>query len=145
VPEDGDEHAVRVARVDDDLGDLLRVGEAQVRPRLPAVGGLEDPVAGGEVGALQPLAAAGVDHVGVRFGDGEGADGAGRLVVEDRRPHAPVVVRAPDAAVVHADVERPRPRRDAHGRDGPPAAERPDHPPAQPREHPRVHLRGQRG
>ena len=58
-----DEQAVRVARIDDDLRNLLAVAQAQVRPGLAGVGGLVDAVAGGEVGALQPLAAADVDDV----------------------------------------------------------------------------------
>ena len=97
-----------IARVDDDLRDLLAVAQAEVRPRLAGVGGLVDAVAGREVGALQPFAAADVDDVRVRRRDRDRADRAGRLVVEDRRPGAAVVGRLPHAAVDGADVEHVR-------------------------------------
>ena len=105
------------------------------RPRcvqvLPRVGGLVDAVAVGEIGPLQALAAADVDDVRVGRRDGEGADGAGRLVVEDRLPGAAVVGGLPDAAVVDADVEDVGLAGHAGGADGAAAAERADHAPAQ--------------
>ena len=131
MAEDGDEEAVGVARVDGDHRNLLAVAQAVVRPALAAVAGAIDAVAGGEVGALQALAAADVDDVGVRRRDGDGADRAARLVVEDRRPDAAGVVGPPDAAVVHADVEDVRLAGDADRGDGASAAERADAPPAQ--------------
>src|SRR6185436_8656292 len=51
MPERGDVDDVRVARMDDDAADLLRVVEADVRPRLPAVARLVHAVALGDVGA----------------------------------------------------------------------------------------------
>src|SRR6185312_5898881 len=74
-------------------------------PRLAAVGGLVDAVAGREIGTLKSLAAADVDDVGIRRRNRDGADRARRLVVEDRRPRASEVVRLPDTAVDRADVE----------------------------------------
>ena len=105
MAEDGDEDPVGVAGVDDDLRDLLGVAQAEVLPGLAAVGGPVDAVAGGEVGALEALAAAHVDHLRIRRRHGDGADRAGGLVVEDRRPDPAVVVALPHPAVVHADVE----------------------------------------
>ena len=57
MAEHGDEDAVRVARVDRDLRDLLPVAQAEVRPGGAGVARAVDAVAGGEVGTLQALAA----------------------------------------------------------------------------------------
>ena len=65
MAEDRGEDAVRVARVDDDLRDLLPVAQAEVRPGPPRVGRFVDAVADGKVGALQALAARDVDDVRV--------------------------------------------------------------------------------
>ena len=81
-------------------------------------------------GRCKPFAAADVDDVRIGRGDGEGADGAGRLVVEDRLPGAAGVGGLPDAAVVDADVEDVRLAGNAGRADGAAAAERADHPPA---------------
>jgi hypothetical protein len=97
MTEDGHEEPVRILRVDGDLRDLLAFSQAQVLPRPPPVGGPVDSVPGGEVRALQAFAAADIDDEGTGGGHGDGADAAGRLVVEERRPAAPVVVRPPDA------------------------------------------------
>ena len=105
MAEDGDEEAVGVARIDDDLRDLLAVAQAEVRPGPAGVGRLVDAVADGEVGPLQAFAAGDVDDVGIRGRDGDGPDRARRLVVEDGMPGAAVVGRLPDAAVADADVE----------------------------------------
>src|SRR5205823_3427662 len=80
VAEDGDEEAVRIVRVDGDGRDLLAIAQTEVRPRRAGVGGLVDAVAGGEVGALQPFAAADVEDVRIRRRDGDRADRAGRLL-----------------------------------------------------------------
>ena len=105
-----------------------------MRPRLPRVRRLVDPVADGEIRPLQALAAADVERVGGGRRDGEDADRARRLVVEDRHPDAARVRRLPDAAVVRGDVEDVRVPGDSARGDGAPAAERADHPPAHLRE-----------
>ena len=92
-------------RIDLDIGDHLRIAQAQVRPGLAGVGGFVHAVAGGEIGADDARAGADVDDVGVGGRDGDGADGAGGLVVEERRPGGTVIGGAPDAAVIEADVE----------------------------------------
>src|SRR5207248_3053692 len=122
MSEDCDEEAIRIARIDDDRGDLLAVVEAEVLPRFAGVGGFVDAVAGGEIGTLQTFAAANVDDVRIGRRNGDRADRAGRLIVEDRRPDAAVVGRLPDAAVVHADVEKARLSRHAGRGDGASAA-----------------------
>ncbi len=136
VAEDRGVNALRVTRVDGEARDLLGVAKAEMRPRFPRVRRLVDAVADGEVGPLQALAAPDVERVGARRGDGEGADRARGLVVEDRRPHASRVRRLPDPAVVRGGVEDVRVAGDAACRDGAPAAKRADHSPA--------HLREQR-
>src|SRR5262249_13448569 len=77
------------------------------------------------------FAAADVDHVRVRGGDGDGADRCDRLRIEDRQPGAAGVGRLPDAAADRAEVEGARlPRHAGHAVDAA-AAERSDHAPAQ--------------
>jgi hypothetical protein len=120
--------------VDRESRDLFGVAKAEMRPRLARIRGLVDPVADGKVRPLQALAASDVQRVRARRCDGEGADRACGLVVENRRPHAPGVRRFPDAAVVRGDVEDVRVSGNAARGDGAPAAEGPDHPPAHLRE-----------
>jgi hypothetical protein len=131
VAEDRHEEPLLVLRVHDDLRDLLAVAEAEVGPGPPAVPRAVDPVAGREVGPLHALPAADVDDVGVGGGDGDRADRAGGLVVEDRLPRPAVVGRLPDAAVHDADVEEAGPPGDARGGLRAAAAEGADRPPAQ--------------
>ena len=69
-----------------------------VLPGLAGVGGFVDAVAGLDVAADVGLAGADVDDVGIGRGDGEGADGLGGLVVEDRLPVDAAVAGFPDAA-----------------------------------------------
>jgi len=131
VTEHRDEDPVRIVRVDDHSGDLLAVPQAELPPRPPGVGGLVDPVAHRQVGALQAFAAADIDNVGIGTGDGESADRAGRLSVEDRSPGAPVVGALPHAAVVDADIEDVRLTRHTGRPDGTAAAKRPNQAPVQ--------------
>src|SRR5439155_25758411 len=131
VAQHGDEDAVGVLGIDEDRRDLLAVAQAQVFPRLAAVGRFVDAIADGQVGALEALAAADVEDVGVGRRYGQGADGAGGLVVEDGVPGAAGVGGLPDTAVVDADVEDVGLAGDADGADGAPAAEGADHAPAQ--------------
>src|SRR5258705_5772938 len=100
-------------------------------PRAAAVRGLVDSIPHGEVGPLQSLAAADVQGAWIGGGGGDRADRSGRFRVEDRRPHASVVGRLPDAAVVHPDVEHVRLARYSYGGNGTAAAEGTDEPPAQ--------------
>src|SRR5439155_12506463 len=98
----------------------------------------------GEIRALESFAAADVDDVGVGRRDRDGADGSGRLVVEDRRPDAAVIRRLPHAAVHGGDVEDVGLRRDAGCGFRAPAAERPDVAPAELLEEVRLILLGAR-
>ena len=74
-------------------------------PGLARVGGLVHAVAHGEIGPDDARAGADVNDVGIGRRHGDGADRAGGLVVEQRRPGGAVVGGAPDAAVIEADVE----------------------------------------
>ena len=81
--------------------------------------------------ALLRLAGADINDVGVRRRDGNGADRAGGLVVEDRPPGAAGVGGLPDAAVHDAHVEGVRLAGHALDRFGAAGAVRPDVAPAQ--------------
>ena len=100
------------------------------RPRcvhvLPRVGRFVHAVADCEVGADDSRAGADVDDVGIGRRDGDGADRAGGLVIEQRRPGGTVVGGAPDAAVVEADVEDVGLAGHAGKRAGASGARRPD-------------------
>src|SRR5205823_2900872 len=61
VPEDGDENAIGIARVNGDGTDLLAVAQAEMLPGLAGVGGFVDAIAGREVGAAQSFAAADIN------------------------------------------------------------------------------------
>src|SRR6185437_3451171 len=76
-----------------------------MRPGLAGVGGFVDAVADGEIRAVQALAAANVNDVGIRGRDGNRADGAGGLVVKDRLPGPSVIVGLPHTAIANAYVK----------------------------------------
>ncbi len=65
MAEDGGEDAVGIARIDDDLRDLLAVAKAEVDPGAAGVGRFVDAVADGEVGPLEAFARSDVDDVGL--------------------------------------------------------------------------------
>ena len=104
-----DVDAVRVARVHDDIGDLVRLLEPEGLPAAPGVGGAVHPRTEGEVLAELGFAAAHVDHVGIARGDGDGAHGGEvALPVGEVLPGEAAVRRAPDAAVHRPHVEQER-------------------------------------
>src|SRR5689334_10333724 len=79
---------------------------------------------------MQAFAAADVDDIRIRFGDSDIADGAGRLLIEDRLPRVAIIVGLPDAAVVDADIENIGLARNADGADSTASTERADTAPA---------------
>lgn len=99
-------------------------------PGPAAVGRSVDSVSNGEIGALQSLAAAHVNDLGIRRGDRERADRLRRLSVEDRHPDAAVVGAFPHAAVIGGDIEDVRLFRHPGCCDGAAAAEWSNHAPA---------------
>ena len=132
VAERRHEDDVGILRMDDDLPDLPRVVEAEVRPGPARVGRLVHSVAVRDLRPHVGFARAHVDDVRVRRGDRDGSDRGDGLRVEYRQPGAPRVRRLPHAAADGAEVERVRlTGHAAHPVDAP-APERPDQPPAQP-------------
>jgi hypothetical protein len=125
------EDAIGIVRVNQNSTDLLAISQPHVFPCLTAVRGLVDSITSREIRSLQAFTTADVQDVGVRRSDGQGADGAGRLVVEDRGPNAPIVGGLPHAAVIDADKEDVRLPRDTRGGNCSSSAKRPDHPPAE--------------
>src|SRR5262249_12278941 len=73
----GDVDDVGVARVDDDLADVLGGGQADVAPGLAAVVGAVDAVAVADAALAVVLAGADPDDLGVPRVEGDGADGVG--------------------------------------------------------------------
>ena len=105
MTEDSHEDPVRVYRIDDDLRYLLAVAQSQVHPRLSAVGGLVDPIAGGKVGALQPFTGADVDDARIGWRNGDRSDRARGLIVEDRVPGSSVIGGLEHPTIHRPDVE----------------------------------------
>ena len=70
MTEHRDEQAIGIARIDDDLWNLLAAAETEVRPRPAGIRRLVDAVASREVGPLQPLAD--VEHIRLRRDAGGG-------------------------------------------------------------------------
>ena len=105
MPGDRDEKAIGIARVNRHLRNLLAVAQPEMRPGRAGIGGLVDAVADRQIGTMQSLTAGDVDDVRVGGRNFNGADRAGRLLIEDRLPGPPEVVGLPDSAVHRADVE----------------------------------------
>lgn len=74
MPEYRDKKALRVARIDGHVCNLLSVTQAEMRPGFTGVGRTVYSVADSEIGALQALAAADVDHIRVARRNRERAD-----------------------------------------------------------------------
>src|SRR6266550_1353101 len=101
-----------------------------MRPGVTAVVRSVHAVAAREIGADNAGAGTDVDDVGRRGRDGDCADRAGRFVVEERLPVVAVVARAPQAAVIEADVEERRTTGRRRERTRAAGAERADRAPA---------------
>ncbi len=118
MPQDGDEEPIGVARIHGDGRDHLAVAQPEMLPRAPGVSGLVHPVTDGQVGTDDTGASPHVDDAGVRRGDGDRADRAGRLVIEQRNPVGAEVGGSPETSVVEAGVEGIRLAGDASQRTG---------------------------
>ena len=105
-------HDVRIARVDEDAPDVLCAFEPHVPPCVSGVGRLVDPVAPAGGLAVLRLSGAHPDQVRVRLVQCDVSNGAGGLVVEERRPGSAVVHGLPDPAGSGRDVEDLRLRLD---------------------------------
>ena len=105
MTERGDVHEIRVGRIDPDLGDHLRLGQADMRPCLAAVRRLVRAVALNDVAANVCLAGADVDHVRVRRRDRDRANRRGvDQSVGDRPPGHAAVGCLPQTAAGGAHV-----------------------------------------
>ncbi len=131
MPEGSDVDEIRIVGMDENLPDLLRVREADVRPRFPAVEGLVHAVALRDVGAHVGFTAAGVDDLRIRARDCQCSDRSDRLRVENRLPGAAGVVRFPNAAVHAAEIKMFRFGWNAADRENAAGAKRSDQPPMQ--------------
>src|SRR5262249_60501891 len=102
VPLCGRDDEVRILRIDEDLVDLRRLVEADVRPRLAGVGGLVHAVT---ERALHRVAAARIDDVRIGGRNLDRAD-AGDVsgFVEHREPRGAGARALPDAAGGHAHL-----------------------------------------
>src|SRR4029077_1714439 len=116
-----------------------------MRPGFAGVGGFVNAITRGEIGALQSFATAHVNNVWIGRSNGEGADGAGRLVVENRIPGVPEIGGLPRAAVDRRHVEDIRLMRHAGDGHGTASTERADAAPAHFRKEFLIPLRRVRG
>ena len=126
VTDDGDERAFRIARIDGDALDLLRVAQTAMHPCGTGVARHVHSVARGKVGTTQTFATAGIHDVRIRRRDGERADRARVSRIEDWVPRATVVARLPNSTVGRSHVERAADLRHARDRDGAAPAKRTD-------------------
>ena len=109
--------------MDADLGDAVRLAEADVLPGLTAVAAPVHAVAGQDVAADAGLAGADEDEIGVGLADRDRADRrSGDLEVGDGIPVLTAVRRLPEAAAGGAEVGLPGSALDAADRDGAAAA-----------------------
>ena len=145
VPQRGDVHDVRVARVHDDAPDLLGFGQSHELPAAGAVGRLAHAAARRDGVARVLLAGAEIDDVRVARRDREVAERGDAFVVEHRPEGRAGVGRLPDAARRRRDVEGLRGRGNTlHVGDAAAHVGRPDRPPAEGGEESGVELLGNR-
>src|SRR5262245_34347100 len=133
MSERGDKYAVRIARIDDDAGNVAGVVEPEVCPRFTGVGRTVYPVAVGPILPHVRFTAADVDDVRIGRRYTDRADrGDLRDAVADVPPARPTVCRLPHAAVDGTEVEHVPLRRIAGNRNGASAAEWSHQSPSQP-------------
>src|SRR5215467_9151057 len=85
-------------RIEDDAADMARRSEAYALPGAPAIRGLVNARAVGEIGAEIGFTGAGINNVGIGLGHGQSADGSDRQAVRDRLPGNAAVHGLPHAA-----------------------------------------------
>src|SRR5205823_4944645 len=142
VAERGDEHDIRVSRVDDDGADVPAVAQTQVLPGLAGIERLVYAVAIGDVAARAGLAGADIDDVVIRVGDRDRSYRGDLLLVEDRLPGAAGVGALPDPTGHRTEIPGRRIPRHAAHRHHPAAAKRTDLAPFHAAEELRIHLTG---
>jgi hypothetical protein len=105
VPEGRHVHHVGIVGMDHDPADVVRLGQADVGPRLSAVRGLVDAVAPVAAARVVRLAGAQVEDVRVGARDVEVPDREDALVVEEHLERLPVVLGLPEVARGRGHVE----------------------------------------
>ena len=108
VPQRSHVHDVGILRMHHNLRDVLRIVEADVRPRLPAVHGLVHPVPIRNISANARFPGAHVNHIRVRRRYRNRANGHDSGFVRHGRPRQPTVLRLPHTASHGAEVIRLR-------------------------------------
>ncbi len=125
-----DHRGLVTRRVDPQVADVFCVGQADVLPGQPAVGGAVNAIAVGDVPALLDLAGTHPDHLRVGRGNLQRADGGAALLFEQRFPGHAGIVGLPDAAVGRAEIEGGEFIRMTRDRGGPATPEGTDQAPA---------------
>src|SRR3982751_5785387 len=128
---DRDENGVCVSGVDYDLRNLLAVAQTEMRPGPSRICRFVDAVADGQVGTLQTFTTSHINNVWIRWGHGNRADRARRLIVEDWIPRLAIIIGLPHAPVDLRDVKNVRLRRHTGYCARTPAAKRADAAPGQ--------------
>ena len=143
MAERGNQKDVGIARVDQDLADLLRVRKPDRLPRRAAIARAEHADSLGNVGAHVRFAGADVDRLRRGRRNRDRADRSDVFLVEDRLPGPPGIVGPPHAAVDRSEIEAPRVDRIALDGEDSAAPERPDRAPVKILEQRWVDARGQ--
>ncbi len=97
-PDRGHVDHVRVARIDDDVLDVLGVLEPHALPGLAGIRRLVDAVAEGDAALVVVLAGAEPHHVRVLGVDGHRAERVRAVILEDRRPGVAAILGLPEIA-----------------------------------------------
>src|SRR5262245_2932265 len=121
-----DVEEVWILRMHADARNVVGIAQADGFPGLAGIGRFPHAAAVGHVAAHGLLAAAGIDDIGIRLADGDGADGAAEEAVADILPGGAAVIGPPHAAAGAAEIEQPRFARHARHCRGAAPAERPD-------------------
>src|SRR5215813_1428972 len=99
------EDLVRIAWIYRQSRNLLAIPQPKMGPCLSGVRRFVDAVADGEIGSVQPLSATDVNDIWIGCRHRDRANGLCRLLIENRIPSAPIVVRLPHATVHLRHIE----------------------------------------
>ena len=98
VAQRGYKNDVWIRRMHDQLADVPRIFQPDIRPGLAAVVRTIDAIAKGNISADAGLAGAGINNIGIGFGNSNGADGRNTLLIEKRIPGNAAIIGFPDSA-----------------------------------------------
>ena len=106
MPHRGDIDQIGVGGMNADLRNVIGVAQPHILPCLAPIGRFVDAVAIGDITANCRFAGAGIDHIRIRFGDGDGAHcGAGQVTVGDIFPVDAAIGRLPNPAADGTEIE----------------------------------------